>query len=98
MPARPLDSRCWTIGTSRVRGAHYAVFPERLCERPILAGCPKQGLVLDPFAGTGTTAVVAKRLGRRFIGIEIKREYVRLARKRLRSAHAATGVRQRAAA
>lgn len=64
-------------------GAHFAVFPEKLCERPIRAGCPEGGIVLDPFAGSGTTLVVAKRLGRRFIGFEGNPAYVRMARKRL---------------
>jgi len=62
---------------------HPAVYPEHLCERPILAGCPVAGLVLDPFMGSGTTALVARRLGRNFIGFECNREYIKLARTRL---------------
>ena len=150
----PGDS--WKITTKPFRGAHFAVFPEQLCEQPIKAGCPlfvcntcgtpkldqsrggssssfnirirdvqkkrikyqdrkasnaelgrydehhytpKQGkkivfgcdgnsgfspgVVLDPFMGAGTTAVVARKLGRRFIGFELNPEYVKLARKRL---------------
>lgn len=65
-------------------GAHFAVYPEQLCEQPIKAGCPKDGLVLDPFMGSGTTAVVAKRLGRNFIGFELNGNYVKLARQRLK--------------
>ena len=63
--------------------SHFAVYPEKLCERPILAGCPTGGLVLDPFMGSGTTAVVAKRLGRRFIGFELNPDYIKLAQMRL---------------
>jgi DNA modification methylase len=73
----------WEIITTPFKGAHFAVYPEALCERPIKAGCPPEGLVLDPFVGAGTTAVVAKRLGRRFIGFELNPNYVRLARERL---------------
>jgi site-specific DNA-methyltransferase (adenine-specific) len=72
----------WTIGTGRFSGEHFAVFPERLIETPILAGSPENGIVLDPFMGSGTTAVVAKRLKRRFIGIELNPDYVKMARRR----------------
>lgn len=65
----------WTINTGSFRGAHFAVFPERLVEPCILAGCPEGGTVLDPFAGSGTTGVVSKRLRRHFIGIELNPEY-----------------------
>ena len=54
---------CWEISTRPFKGGHFAVYPEKLCEIPIKAGCPPNGLVLDPFAGVGTTCVVAKRLG-----------------------------------
>ncbi len=73
----------WAIHTKPFPGAHFAVFPEALCERPIRAGCPLGGLVLDPFVGSGTTAVAAKRLGRRFIGFELNVNYVKMARERL---------------
>jgi DNA modification methylase len=73
----------WSITTQPFKEAHFAVFPEKLCERPILAGCPKSGIVLDPFCGSGTALVVAKRLGRNFIGIDIKPEYCEMTRKRL---------------
>lgn len=62
---------------------HFAVFPEALVEIPIKFGCPKNGIVLDPFIGSGTTAVVAKKLGRDFIGIEISKDYCRLAQRRI---------------
>lgn len=80
------NKRCvWTIGTTRFLGEHYATFPERLIETPILAGCPQGGIVLDPFMGSGTTAVVARNLGRNFIGIELNSNYVKLARNRLKN-------------
>jgi len=81
------NKRCvWTIPTQPFRGAHFATFPEKLCETPILAGCSIGEIVLDPFCGTGTTGLVASRLNRRFVGIELNPEYVRLAQKRLASA------------
>ncbi len=129
-------SDVWPIGTQPSSLGHFAMFPEKLVERPILAGCPAKvckrcgtprltrrvfrypepardslktgdvpartakesvrmilgckckhgfepGIVLDPFMGTGTTAVVAKKLGRRFIGFELSAQYVKVARKRL---------------
>jgi site-specific DNA-methyltransferase (cytosine-N4-specific) len=66
----------WTVATQPFSAAHFATFPEKLIEPCILAGCPKGGIVLDPFIGSCTTAVVAKRLGRRFIGIDLKAEYL----------------------
>ena len=58
---------------------HFATFPEKLIEPCILAGCPPGGVVLDPFLGSGTTAAVARRLGRRCVGIEINPGYAKLA-------------------
>jgi DNA modification methylase len=75
----------WTIGTASFPENHFAVFPPRLIETPILAGCPGNGIVLDPFIGSGTTAIVAKKLGRNFIGIELNRQYVKLAKKRIKN-------------
>jgi len=66
------------------REGHFAIFPERLVEPMIRCGCPKDGIVLDPFCGTGTTCVVAKKLGRNFIGIELNPAFVEVARKRVR--------------
>lgn len=73
----------WTIPTKAFNDAHFAVYPEELCRIPILAGCPKGGIVLDPFIGSGTTAVVARKYGRKFIGIELNEQYVKIANKRL---------------
>ncbi len=74
----------WRIGTARFAGKHFAVYPPKLIETPIKAGCPENGIVLDPFIGSGTTAVVAKRLNRRFIGVELNRRYIKIANERLR--------------
>ena len=73
----------WDITTKGYREAHFATFPEELPSRCIKAGCPKDGTVLDPFMGSGTTAVVAKKLGRNFIGIDLNPQYVEMANKRL---------------
>ncbi len=73
----------WTVATAQFKAAHYATFPEKLIEPCILAGCPEGGTVLDPFAGSGTTGVVAKRLGRNFVGVEINKEYQKMATRRL---------------
>jgi site-specific DNA-methyltransferase (adenine-specific) len=69
----------WRIPPAQFRGNHFAVFPEKLVETPILAGCPEGGIVLDPFMGSGTTVIVAKRLNRKFVGIEINNRYIQLA-------------------
>lgn len=82
----------WTIGPETRpkkyiapgETAHFAPYPEALCERPIKAASPPDGIVLDPFMGSGTTALVARRLGRHFLGTELSPEYARLARRRLR--------------
>ncbi len=73
----------WSIPLSKYRGAHFAVFPEQLVKNCILAGCPEQGVVLDPFSGSGTTAFVARQLGRHYLGIDCVPEYCDLARSRL---------------
>ena len=73
----------WSIALSKFREAHFAVFPEPLVETCILAGCPRGGLVLDPFLGSGTTAVVARRHQRQYVGIDCVAEYCAMARRRL---------------
>ena len=73
----------WTIGTKPFKEAHFAVFPDTLVEPCIKAGCPEGGIVLDPFMGAGTTAVVAKRLGRNYIGVELNQEYINIAERRI---------------
>jgi len=73
----------WTVATQPLKSAHFATFPPKLIEPCVLAGCPEGGTVLDPFAGAGTTLLVADRLNRHGIGIELNPEYCHLARKRL---------------
>ena len=73
----------WNVPLSKFRDSHFAVFPEKLIEPCILAGSPKGGTVLDPFFGSGTTGVVAQKLGRNYIGLELNPSYVEIAKKRL---------------
>lgn len=79
------NKRCvWKIPTKPFSEAHFAVFPEKLVETPIKAGCPENGIVLDPFFGAGTTGLVAQNLNRNYIGIELNPEYIKIAKQRLR--------------
>lgn len=73
----------WTIATQSFREAHFATFPPALVEPCILAGCPVGGTVLDPFFGAGTTGMVADRLQRNCIGIELNPAYAEIARNRI---------------
>jgi len=73
----------WSVPTFPYKEAHFATFPEELIEPMVLAGCPKGGIILDPFMGAGTTAVVAKKMGRKFLGIELNPEYIKLAERRI---------------
>src|SRR5262249_17766819 len=73
----------WTIATEPFPEAHFATFPPSLIEPCIKAGCPKGGTVLDPFGGAGTTGLVADRLGRDAILIELNPEYAGMARRRI---------------
>lgn len=69
----------WSIATQATPEAHFATFPLELPETCILAGCPEGGVVLDPFAGAGTTGLAAIKHGRSFIGIELNPAYVEIA-------------------
>jgi len=62
---------------------HFAIFPQALLEIPLKFGCPPNGVVLDPFMGSGTTALVACNLGKNYLGIEINPNYIKIAEKRL---------------
>lgn len=73
----------WSINTRSFHDAHFAIFPEELATTCILAGCPPNGVVLDPFCGSATTGVAALKIRRRFIGIEINPKYFELSKKRL---------------
>lgn len=68
----------WTISHESYSGAHFAVFPQELVRRCILAGCKPEGTVLDPFSGSGTTGLVANRHGRKYVGIDISKDYLHL--------------------
>jgi len=73
----------WKINTQPFPEAHFAVYPEELCVKPIESSCPEGGIVLDIFAGAGTTLLVAKRLGRKYLGFEINPGYIEIANRRL---------------
>ncbi|GAA4734313.1 DNA-methyltransferase [Phytohabitans rumicis] len=73
----------WSIPTRPYRGAHFAVYPLDLPDRAVAAGCPPEGLVLDPFSGAATTGVAALRQGRQYWGIDIKADYHDIAIERL---------------
>lgn len=73
----------WTINTCAFKGKHYAVFPPKLVELCIKAGCPKGGMVLDPFMGSGTVGMVSTQMQRDYIGIEINKKYCEIAKERI---------------
>jgi DNA modification methylase len=81
----PLRTRrdVWTIAGEPSREGHYAMYPQRLVLQCLLCGCPEGGVVLDPFMGSGTTAIVARKNNRHFVGCELNPEYVKMARRRL---------------
>ena len=83
MPTTRNRRDVWTINTVPYKGGHFAAFPPKLAETCILAGCPRGGVVLDPFFGSGTTGLAAKSLDRRYIGIELNAEYCALAGARI---------------
>ena len=76
----------WTITPKPYREAHFAVMPEALVEPCLLAGSRPGDLILDPFAGSGTVGAVAVRNQRRFVGIDLNPQYIKLAQKRIAAA------------
>lgn len=78
----------WFVSPASFAEAHFAVMPEEIARRCILAGCPPGGTVLDPFNGSGTTGLVAVSERCDYIGIELNPEYVAMAERRLESATA----------
>lgn len=102
------NKRCvWSISTKPCKEAHFATFPQDLCNIPINAGCPKEvcrncgmpkgpgckcnagftpGIIIDPFMGSGTTAIAAQNMGRDYIGFELNSDYIKIAKKRIREA------------
>jgi DNA modification methylase len=75
----------WTVATARCNESHFATFPEDLVSPCILAGCPEGGMVLDPFMGSGTSAVVAFKNNRNYVGFEINPDYCAIAENRIKS-------------
>jgi DNA modification methylase len=84
-PKGTLPTDVWDIipEDTQKREKHFAPFPKDLCRIPILATCPQNGIVLDPFCGTGTAMVVAYELGRKSVGIDIAKDYLEIAKKRI---------------
>jgi DNA modification methylase len=74
----------WIIATQPYSGAHFATYPQELIEPCIKAGCPTNGIVLDPFMGAYTTALVARKLDRHYVGFELNPEYCKIGESRLR--------------
>jgi site-specific DNA-methyltransferase (cytosine-N4-specific) len=68
----------WTVSTRPFSEAHFAVMPAELARRAVVAGCKPGGMVLDPFSGSGTTGLVAGQTGRRYVGIDLNRDYLDL--------------------
>ena len=75
----------WSVPVRPFKGAHFATFPEELIKPCVLAGSRENGIVLDPFFGSGTTGIVATRFNRDFIGIELNGDYIDIAKRRLES-------------
>ena len=73
----------WSVNTNGTSDAHFATYPQTLVERMLKAGCPEQGLVIDPFFGSGTTGIYARKSNRNYLGIELNPEYVKIAENRL---------------
>ena len=83
MPTGKRNKRdVWSVNTKPDLNAHFAVYPEELIRPCILAGCPKGGVVLDPFMGSGTTARVARHWGRHYVGFELNPDYIDIIRKK----------------
>lgn len=73
----------WEIPLGKFRDTHFAVYPEKLVEICLLASTKRNDVILDPFTGSGTTGVVAKKFDRKFLGIELERKYQEMAQKRI---------------
>lgn len=73
----------WSVQVRPNKEAHFATYPQMLIQPCILAGCPQGGVVLDPFMGSGTTGIVARKLGRKYVGIELNPEYQKMAERRI---------------
>ena len=84
MPTKRNKRSVWTIATESYSEAHFATFPQALVEPCVLAGSRPGDIVFDPFMGSGTTAQVAQRLGRKWLGAELNPEYIKLQAARTR--------------
>lgn len=73
----------WKVNTKPFSETHFATYPEALIKDCVLAGCPAGGLVLDPFSGAATTALVAKKYGRNYLGFELNQDYINIGNNRL---------------
>jgi DNA modification methylase len=73
----------WSVCTKAEKESHFAVFPDTLIVDCIKAGCPEDGTVLDPFIGSGTTAVVARKLNRNYIGFELNPKYIEISNRKI---------------
>ena len=79
------NKRCvWEINTKPSKVKHFAIYPEKLIWSPVDASCPEGGIVLDPFFGAGTTGLVALKQNKKFIGIELNKEYIKIAKARIK--------------
>ena len=84
----------WTVSTKPYREAHFATFPPDLIDPCILAGCPKGGVVLDPFMGSGTVAEVAIKNGRNYVGTELSQDYMQFNHERTQAAETGIPVKE----
>jgi site-specific DNA-methyltransferase (adenine-specific) len=82
----PFATDVWNVNTKPFKEAHFATFPQDLITPCILAGCPENGVVIDPFMGSGTVGLVAKQNNRNYIGIELNSEYINIANNRIMTA------------
>jgi DNA modification methylase len=83
MPDKRNKRSVWSVNPQAFPEAHFATFPEKLIKPCILAGSREKDIVLDPFIGSGTTALVARNLNRKYLGIELNPEYIKISEKRL---------------
>lgn len=84
LPEQRNKRTVWRICPKPFKEAHFATYPEELCETPIKAGCPIDGIVLDPFFGAGTTGLVALKQNKKFVGIDLNPKYIEIAQNRLK--------------
>lgn len=74
----------WSVNTYPCLESHFATFPDKLVSIMVNSGCPENGIILDPFMGSGTTGIVANKLGRHYVGIELNEKYKNMAERRIK--------------